>query len=110
MIPATTDACIIASAGLDTLSPATILGLVPSCFSLRRDGDLAGRGLCPPVFGFEALRVVTCQLPDVPLPWELERYARRLTFDVLTGCVGWTELVEGIPVLKFHQCDSISDD
>ena len=28
MIPATTEACIIASAGLDTLSPATVLGFV----------------------------------------------------------------------------------
>ena len=75
-------------------------GWCPGCFTLRRAGDLAGQGLCPPVFGFGALRVVTCQLPDVPLPWELERDARGLTFDVLTGCVGKTELVEGIPVLK----------
>ena len=36
MIPATTVACIIPSAGLDTLSPATVC---PGCFSLRRDGD-----------------------------------------------------------------------
>ena len=57
----------------------------------------------PPVFGFRTLRVVTCQLPDVPPPWELERDARGLTFDVLSGCVGLTELVEGIPVLKSHQ-------
>ena len=40
----------------------------------------------PPVFGCGALRVVTCLLPDVPLPWELERDARGLTFEVLTGC------------------------
>ena len=52
---------------------------------------------------------MTCQLPDVPPPWELERDARGLTFDVLSGCVGRTELVGGIPVLKLHQCDSISD-
>ena len=81
MIPATTEACIMASAGHDTLSPATVL---------RRAGDLAGQGLCPPVFGFGALRVVTWQLPGVPPPWELERDARNLTFDVLTGCVGKT--------------------
>ena len=43
-------------------------GWCPGCFSLRRDGDLAGQILCPPVFGFGALRVVTCQLPDVPSP------------------------------------------
>ena len=40
----------------------------PGCFSLRRGCDLAGQGICPPVFGFGALRVVTCQLPDVPPP------------------------------------------
>ena len=49
------------------------------------------------------------QLPDVPPPWELERDARGLTFDVLSRCVGWTELVEGVPVLKLHQCATISD-
>ena len=32
MIPSTTEACIIASAGLDTLPPATVLGLVPCLF------------------------------------------------------------------------------
>ena len=85
------------------------LGWCPGCFSLCGAGDLAGQGLCPPVFGFGALRVVTFQLPDVALPWELERDARGLTFDVLSGCVGWTELVEGIPVLKLHQCATISD-
>ena len=42
----------------------------------------------PSVFRFGALHVVACQLPDVPPPWELERDARGLTFDVLTGCVG----------------------
>ena len=56
-----------------------------------------------------ALRVVTCQLSDVALPWELERDARGLTFDVQSGCVGKTDLVGGIPVLKLHQCDWISD-
>ena len=50
---------------------------------------------------------MTCQLPDVPHPWELERDARGLTFDFLTGCVGW--MVEGVPVLKLHQCPTISD-
>ena len=46
---------------------------------------------------------------DVPPPWELERDARGLTFNVLSSCVGWTELVEGVPVLKSHQCATISD-
>ena len=55
---------------------------------------------CPPVLAFGALRVVTCQLPRVSPPWELERDARGLTFDFLTSCVVWTELVEGIPVSK----------
>ena len=27
--------------------------------------------------------------------------ARGLTFDILSGCVGLTELVEGVPVLKY---------
>ena len=45
------------------------------CPSLRRADDLAGQYLCPPVFWFGALRVVT--------RWELERDARGLTFDVL---------------------------
>ena len=85
------------------------LGWCLGCFSLRRADDLAGQGLCPPVFEFGALRVVTCQLPDVPLPLELQHDARGLTFDVLSGCVGWAELVEGIPVLKLHQCATISD-
>ena len=85
------------------------LGWCPGCFSLRRPGDLARQGLCPPILGFGALRVVTCQLPDVPPPGELERDARGLTFDVLSGCVGLTKLVEGIPALQLHECDSISD-
>ena len=76
------------------------LGWCPACFSLRRAGYLAGQCLCPPVFRFGALRVVSCQLPDVPPPWELERDARGLHVDVLSGCVGLTELVEGIHVLN----------
>ena len=34
---------------------------------------------------------MSCQLPDVPLPWELERDARGLTLHALSGCVGWRD-------------------
>ena len=77
------------------------LGWCPGCFSLRRAGDLGGQCLCPPVFWFGALRVMT--------PWELERDARGLTFDVLSGCVGLTELVEGHGLLDLWAICSVSE-
>ena len=68
----------------------------------------SGQGLCPPVLGLGALSVCLVSCPT-SLHCELERDARGLTFDFLTGCVGLTELVEGVPVLKSHQCATISD-
>ena len=47
---------------------------------------------------------VSCQFARRPSTAELERDARGLTFDTLIGWVGLTELVEGIPALKSHQC------
>ena len=101
MIPATTEACIIASAGHDTLSPGNRSRV--GALAVSRSAEVVTsqvKAFELQSYGLGPFAFVTCQLPDVPPPWELERDARGLTFDVLTGCVGWTELVEGDTCLE----------